>query len=85
MLLPTVKMKDLECLVPQATFRVRVQKAEYVEKPKKEGASPYIKLTLVIEDEGEYLGRYVWANYPLSGNGMYRLLTCVAFFGPAET
>jgi hypothetical protein len=75
--MPKVKMSDLGAVdgpVPEATYSMRVDKAEYVEVPKDKHANPYIRVWHVITGpDDRYMGRYVFANYPITGKGSYRL------------
>jgi hypothetical protein len=77
MAMPKVKMSDLGAVdgpVPEATYSMRVDKAEYVEVPKDKHANPYIRVWHVITGpDDRYMGRYVFANYPITGKGSYRL------------
>lgn len=71
-----VSMKDLgdSNLVPEGTYEVRVHKADYVPVPKTPGASAHYHLwTMITGPDTEYVGRYVFGNYPIAGSGSYRL------------
>lgn len=61
--------------VPEATYNLRVHKAEYVGTPKgKDAKGPYIKAQIVITGpEEKHVGRYVFQNYSLTGDGSFRL------------
>ena len=76
-------------VVPEATYNLKVHKAEYIAIPKrKESKGPYIKAQLIITGPSDgvvkdangndvlteaYVGRYVFMNYSLSGDGSFRL------------
>lgn len=63
-------------VVPEAAYNLRVHKAEYVAIPKsKDAKGPYIKATLVITGpgDGRHVGRMVFQNYSLTGDGSFRL------------
>src|SRR5262245_6735012 len=83
--MPLVKMTDLKQRdnpVPQGTYNLRVHKATYVPVPKNRAASPYISTWLMITGPDEqYIGRVVFANYPISGNGDFRLRELLAVTG----
>jgi hypothetical protein len=62
--------------IPEATYNLRVHKAEYVATPKSQDAKgPYIKAQLIVTGPGDIkeLGRYVFQNYSLTGDGSFRL------------
>lgn len=62
--------------VAEATYNLRVHKAEYVQVPKgKDAKGPYIKAQVVITGPGDIpeLGRYIFQNYSLTGDGSFRL------------
>ena len=75
MAMPKVKMSEIgDTLVPEGTYHMRVHKSEFVEVPKNPGSSPYIKTCLVITGpDAPFVGRMIFANYPISGSGSYRL------------
>lgn len=64
-------------VIPDATYNLKVHKAEYVPVPKgKDAKGPYIKTQLIVTgpgDAGGALGRIVFMNYSLSGDGSFRL------------
>jgi len=70
-----VKMSEIgDSLVPEGTYHMRVHKSEFVEVPKNPTSSPYIKTCIVITGpDGPFVGRIVFANYPISGGGSNRL------------
>lgn len=62
--------------VPEATYNVRVQMAEYVAIPKTATAKgPYVKLRFVITGPGETksLGRLIFVNLSMTGDSTFRL------------
>lgn len=61
--------------VPEATYNFRIHKAEYVAVPKRAESKPYIRCQFVVTGPGEtpFLGRYVFGNYTLAGDGSFRL------------
>jgi hypothetical protein len=75
--MPTVRVSELEDnIVPEATYNMRVHRVDYVAIPKKANASPYIHAWHVITGPAsaeQYLGRIVFANYPIQGRGGHRL------------
>jgi hypothetical protein len=77
MAMQPIKKSDLAAEsnpLPEGTYHLRVHKATYVHVPKDPAAKPYIRTWLVVADPDEpHLGRMVFANYPVSGNGAYRL------------
>lgn len=74
---PTVaEMSEGMTLIPEATYNLRISKAEYVAVPKgKDAKGPYIKVQCVVTGPGDtpYLGRYIFQNYSLTGDGSFRL------------
>lgn len=70
------ELPDNQPTVPEATYNVRVHKAEYVAIPKgKDAKGPYIKCQLIITGPGDIkqLGRYVFMNYSMQGESAWRL------------
>lgn len=71
------EMKDSSSTVPEATYNLRIEKAEYVAQPKSANAKgPYIKCQITITGPGEaeaVLGRKIFQNYSLTGDGSFRL------------
>lgn len=74
--------------VPEGLYNLKVHKSEYVSTPKTAGAKgPYIKAQLVItsyrphgeanrpevDNAEQYVGRFVFQNYSLTGDGSFRL------------
>jgi hypothetical protein len=66
--------------IPEAAYNLRVHKAEYVAQPKTAGAKgPYIKTQLVVTGpalngaDNPHVGRFVFMNYSLTGDGSFRL------------
>ena len=83
---PFVTMADLgNNVVPEATYSLKVIKAEFVPVPKR-GSNPYVKVSLRIvgPENDPSLGRMVFANYPLSGGGAYRLHELLKVTGHAD-
>ena len=74
--------------VPEATYNLRVHKAEYVAVPKsKDAKGPYIKAQLVITGPGDLkeVGRFVFQNYSITGDGSFRLRELLQVTGhPAD-
>lgn len=78
--------------VPEAAYNLRVHKAEYVATPKSADAKgPYIKTQLVITGPSsvpeiqQYVGRYVFQNYSMTGDGSFRLRELLEVTGhPAD-
>lgn len=77
---PTVgEMSEGLGTIPEGTYNLRVHKSEYVAVPKsKDAKGPYIKTQLIVTGpEGsvpeDLIGRYVFQNYPLTGEGSFRL------------
>lgn len=74
---PVAEMADGSNLLPEATYNYRVHKAEYVSVPKTATAKgPYIKAQLIVTGPGsdnKFLGRYVFMNYSITGDGSFRL------------
>lgn len=73
---PLSEMAEGNPLLPEQSFNFRCHKAEYVAVPKgKDAKGPYIKCQHVVTGPGEtkYLGRYVFMNYSLTGDGSFRL------------
>ncbi len=73
-------------VIPEATYALRVHKAEYVATPKSATAKgPYIKTQIIVtgpaaytlpdgtESENPYIGRLIFQNYSLTGDGSFRL------------
>lgn len=83
--------------VPEATYNLRVHKAEYVPVPKsKDAKGPYIKTTIVITGpqylpgpdgtepvENKGVGRMIFQNYSLTGDGSFRLRELLTVTGHA--
>src|SRR4051812_7271485 len=73
------EMSEGLSVIPEATYNLKVHKAEYVAVPKgKDAKGPYIKTQLVVTGPGipevePYLGRYVFMNYSITGDGSFRL------------
>jgi hypothetical protein len=82
------EMSEALATVPEAVYNLRIQKAEYVAVPKgKDAKGPYIKVSTVITGPGDtpHLGRYVFQNYSLTGDGSFRLREMLEVTGhPAE-
>jgi hypothetical protein len=73
---PAVGEMAESLIVPEGTYNVRVQRAEYVATPKHaESKGAYIRTAFVITGPGDspYIGRYVFMNYSLTGDGSFRL------------
>ena len=90
MLIPNAKpvgeLSEGITVVPESSYNLRVHKAEYVAIPKrKESKGPYIKTQLVITGPGDnaYIGRYVFMNYSLTGDGSFRLRELLEVTGHA--
>lgn len=86
---PTLKdMADSSSTIPEATYNLRVEKADYVDKPKGANAKgPYIKTQLAVTgpDAAEkYLGRKVFQIYSLTGDGNFRLKELLKVTGHEE-
>jgi hypothetical protein len=84
--MPKFRIADVENdLIPEGTYHMRIDKAEYEPKPKKENANPYIRTWLrVMYPDTEFTGRIVFANYPLSGSGRFRLRELLVATGHSE-
>jgi hypothetical protein len=70
--------------IPEAAYNLRVHKAEYVAVPKgKDAKGPYIKCQLIVTGPGDtpMLGRLVFMNYSLTGDGSFRLRELLAITG----
>lgn len=83
---PVGEMEEGGATVPEATYNVRVHKAEYVATPKSADAKgPYIKVQFVITGPGDnkYLGRMIFMNYSLSGPASFRLRELLTVTGHA--
>jgi hypothetical protein len=75
---PILNLANLvEALVPHATYSLRVHKAEYVATPKSPTANPYIHVWHVITaaPDPQFVGRMVFMNYPIKGDGSYRCVS----------
>lgn len=79
---PTVEsMSEGLSTIPEATYNLKIHKAEYVATPKsKDAKGPYIKVQCIVTgpqpsdgSECKELGRYVFQNYSLTGDGSFRL------------
>jgi hypothetical protein len=76
--------------IPEATYNLRVHKAEYVAVPKsKDAKGPYIKTQLVVtgpatEQNEQHIGRYVFQNYSMTGDGSWRLRELLKVTGHAD-
>lgn len=85
--------------IPEATYELRVHKAEYIAIPKtKDAKGPYIKAQLVVTGPAVFsdpttdttianphIGRFVFMNYSLTGDGAFRLRELLTVTGhPAE-
>lgn len=74
--------------IPEATYNLEVVKSEYVAIPKtKDAKGPYIKAQLKVIGPGDnpQLGRYVFMNYSLTGEGSFRLRQLLEVTGhPAD-
>lgn len=70
-------MTESASTVPEATYRLRVHKSEYVATPKSADAKgPYIKIQCVItgpQDAEKAIGRMVFQNLSIVGDGNFRL------------
>ena len=92
MLIPNAKpvgeMSEGMTVVPEASYNLRVHKADYVAVPKRaQSKGPYIKAQLIITGPGDnaYIGRYVFMNYSLTGDGAFRLRELLEVTGhPAD-
>jgi hypothetical protein len=84
-LIPKIKLSELEGLLPEATYEVRVDNVQYVAAPKKDGASPYIRATHVITGPDQrFVGRKVFENLPREGGGSHRLRELLTARGHPE-
>lgn len=73
---PLAEMAEGAPTVPEATYNLRVHKSEYIAVPKrKESKGPYLKIQHVITGPGDSkaVGRMVFQNYTLTGDGSFRL------------
>ena len=73
---PVQDMAEGLSTVPEATYNLRIHKADYVATPKgKDAKGPYVKVQFVISGPGDhqFVGRYVFMNYSLTGDGTFRL------------
>lgn len=66
--------------IKEATYNLRVNKAEYVPKPKglNTKGNPYLSISFVVtgapgQPDVAETGRLVFMNYPLAGDGSFRL------------
>lgn len=72
-------MAESAATIPEATYNLRVYKAEYVSTPKTAGAKgPYIKAQFVVTGPDDdvskkSIGRMVFQNLSLTGDGSFRL------------
>lgn len=81
------EMSEGASTVPEATYNLRIAKSEYVAIPKaKDAKGPYIKCDLIITGPGDAgLGRHVFMNYSLTGDGSFRLRELLTVTGhPAD-
>lgn len=84
------EMSEGLSVVPEATYNLRVHKAEYVPVPKgKDAKGPYIKAQLVITgpsipENEKYIGRFVFQNYSMTGEGSFRLREMLSVTGHDE-
>lgn len=81
--------------IPEATYNLRVHKSEYVAVPKgKDAKGPYIKTQMIVTGpaqyatgtgvvENPYIGRYVFQNYSLTGDGSFRIRELLEVTGHA--
>jgi hypothetical protein len=86
-IMPKVQLSAIidDGTVPEGTYGLRVDTAEFVDVPKKHDANPYIKVRhRITGPEGEWVGRMVFANYPISGKGLYRLGELLTVTGHPE-
>lgn len=81
------EMSEGMSTIPEAMYTLRVQKVEYVAVPKtKDAKGAYLKVQLIVTGptsftdptanttvENPYVGRYVFMNYSLTGEGSFRL------------
>lgn len=69
--------------IPEAQYNLRIHKAEYVAVPKtKEAKGPYIKVQFVVTGPGEkFVGRMIFQNYTLTGDGTFRLRELLTMTG----
>lgn len=73
------EMAESAPTIPEATYHLRVVKAEFIQTPKtKEAKGPYISVQFVVAgpdtpETAKYLGRAIFQNYTLSGDGTFRL------------
>src|SRR5713101_7468711 len=77
-------MADSSAVIPEASYNLRVSKSEYVAIPKsKDAKGPYIKVQLIVTGPGdnEYVGRIVFQNYSLTGDGSFRLRELLTITG----
>lgn len=86
---PTVaEMSEGSTTIPEATYDLRVHKAEYVATPKGANAKgPYIKAQHVVTGgpgADKYVGRMVFQNYSLTGDGSFRLRELLEVTGHPE-
>lgn len=84
-------------VIPEATYNLRVHKSEYVAVPKgKDAKGPYIKAQLIVTGPAQfvsesgavdnpYLGRYVFQNYSLTGDGSFRIRELLQVTGHPDT
>lgn len=78
------EMAESSPVVAEATYSLRCHKAEYVATPKTANAKgPYIKTQFIITGPGDgaHIGRYVFMNYSLTGDGSFRLRELLAQTG----
>lgn len=81
------EMSEGMTTVPEATYNLRVHKAEYVAVPKsKDAKGPYIKAQFVITGPGDtpHIGRYVFQNLSMTGDGSFRLRELLKVTGHAD-
>lgn len=71
------EMAESSPTVPEATYNLRVEKAEFVAVPKsKDAKGPYIKVQFGITGPAaaeKSLGRKVFENFSTTGDGTWRL------------
>lgn len=87
------EMSEGLATIPEATYNLKVHKAEYVGTPKSADAKgPYIKAQLIVTGPGftadpanpnavnteAQIGRLVFMNYSLTGDGSFRLRELLA-------
>lgn len=83
------EMAESAPTVPEATYNLRVEKAEYVPVPKsKDAKGPYIKVQFGITGPAaaeKSLGRKIFENFSTTGDGTWRLREFLTVTGhPAD-